>query len=143
MKKILIPLLLVAFAMNAFSQSVEDATAMVKKAVVFYKQNGREAALKEFSNKTGQFVKGELYLTVWSPDGTQIAHGANEKLIGKNLIDLKDPDGKEFVKEFIKIKENGWVEYKWTHPVSKKIAPKKVYLEKVDDILIGAGVYLK
>ena len=136
-------LILMAFSINALSQTADDAKAMVKNAVAFYKEKGREAALKEFSNKTGQFVKGELYLTVWSPDGIQIAHGANEKLIGKNLTDLKDPDGKEFVKEFVKIKDNGWVEYKWTHPVTKKIAPKKVYLEKVDEIIIGAGVYLK
>lgn len=121
----------------------EEAKEMVAKAVAFYKANGKEKALAEFSNPTGQFVKGELYLTVWDLKGTQIAHGANQKLIGKNLIDLKDADGKTFVKDFMEVgkKGNGWVDYKWTNPTSKKIEAKSVYLELVGDTLIGCGIY--
>ena len=121
----------------------DEAKTLVKKAVSFFKANGKEKSLAEFSNPKGQFVKGELYLTVWDLNGTQIAHGANAKLVGKNLIDLKDKDGKAFVKDFMSIgkKGSGWVEYKWTNPATNKIESKHTYLETANDIIIGAGVY--
>lgn len=127
----------------AANPSKEDAKSMVKKAVTYYKANGKEKSLAEFSNPSGQFVKGELYLTVWDFKGTQTAHGANKKLIGKNLLDLKDTSGKEFVKEFMAVgkKGSGWVEYKWTNPANKKVEAKHTYLEAVDDTIIGAGIY--
>ena len=121
----------------------EQAVEFVKKAVAYHEKNGTEKSLAEFSNPKGEFVKDDLYLTVWDFKGTQIAHGANAKLIGKNLIDLKDADGKEFVKEFMKVadKGSGWVEYKWTNATNKKIENKATYLQKSKDILIGAGIY--
>lgn len=129
---------------SAFAGATPDeAKTMVTKAVAYFKANGKDKALAEFSNPKGEFVKGELYLTVWDFNGTQIAHGANPKLIGKNLLDLKDTDGKLFVKEFMEVakKSSGWVDYKWNNPETKKIQAKSVYLEAVGDILIGCGVY--
>lgn len=129
---------------NCEARATKDqAVELVKKAAEYLKKNGKDKSLAEFSNPKGEFVKDDLYLTVWDLKGTQIAHGANPKLIGKNLIDLKDADGKEFVKEFMKIgdKGSGWVEYKWTNASNKKIEKKATYLEKHQDILIGAGIY--
>jgi signal transduction histidine kinase len=139
----IVGLMFAGFSTVAFANTPDAAKAMVKKAVVFLKANGKDKALAEFSNPKGQFVKGELYLTVWDLSGTQIAHGANAALVGKNLIDLKDSDGKAFVKEFMAVgkKGSGWVDYKWTNPKSKKIEPKTVYLEVSGDVLIGCGVY--
>jgi hypothetical protein len=142
---VMIGMLAVVFSTTAMAAnpSKDEAKVLVKKAVSFYKAIGKEKALAEFSNPTSQFVKGELYLTVWDFKGNQIAHGANKKLIGKNLLDLKDTNGKEFVKEFMATgkKGSGWVEYKWTNPASKKVEPKHTYLEAVDDTIIGAGIY--
>jgi len=143
MKRFLFLLVMFAYPFELFAGTKADAQAFVKQAVGYYKEHGKEAALKAFSDRTGPFVKGELYLTVWDPTGVQIAHGFNPKLIGRNLIDLKDCDGKEFVKDFMKITESGWVDYKWTNPISKKIEPKSVYLERIEDVIIGAGVYTK
>jgi len=146
---LVVPLsLLLGYASTAWAQPAPteaDAQAFAKKGVAFFKANGKEKALAAYSDPKGEFVSGELYLTVWDFNGNQIAHGSNQKLIGKNLLDLKDSDGKYFVKEFMEIakKGSGWVEYKWTNPVSKKIEPKRVYLEAVGDILVGCGVYKK
>jgi signal transduction histidine kinase len=121
-----------------------EATAMVKKGVAFVKANGKEKGLAEISNKKGQFVDRDLYLVVYGLDGTVRAHGANEKMIGKNLIDLKDIDGKEFVKERVELgKSKGtfWQDYKFTNPVTKKIEPKSMYCEKLDDAVVCGGIY--
>lgn len=122
----------------------KDATAMVKKGVAFIKANGKDKGHAEITNKAGQFVDRDLYLVVYGLDGTVHAHGANEKMVGKNLIELKDIDGKAFVKERVelaKAKGTFWQDYKFTNPVTKKIEPKSMYCEKLDDSVVCGGIY--
>lgn len=133
-----------SFGALATNATAPEATAMVKKGVAFIKASGKEKGYAEVSNKTGQFVAGDLYLTVYGLDGTVRAHGANEKMIGKNLIELKDVDGKAFVKERMDMaaaKGTFWQDYKFTNPVSKKIEPKSMYCEKLDDAVVCGGIY--
>ena len=122
----------------------EDALATVKKGIAFIKANGRDKGYAEVSNKQGQFIDRDLYLVVYGLDGTVRAHGANDKMIGKNLSDMKDVDGKPYVKERLEMaaaKPTFWQEYKFTNPVSKKIEPKQMYCEKVDDSVLCGGIY--
>lgn len=137
--------LAVPFAVQAQTKATAaEATALVKKGVAFIKANGKEKGLAEISNKDGQFIDRDLYLVVYGLDGTVRAHGANAKMVGKNLIDLKDIDGKEFVKERVELaKSKGtfWQDYKFTNPVSKKIEPKSMYCEKLDDAAVCGGIY--
>lgn len=73
-----------------------------------------------------------------------LAHGANEKMIGKNLIDLRDVYGKEFVKERVEMarsKGTFWQDYKFTNPTTKKIEPKSMYCEKLDNAAVCGGTY--
>jgi signal transduction histidine kinase len=124
--------------------SAAEATAMVKKGVAFIKANGKEKGYAEVSKKGGQFSDRDLYLVVYGLDGMVFAHGANDKMIGKNLIGLRDIDGKEFVKERVemaKAKPTFWQDYKFTNPVDKKIEPKSMYCEKLDDTVVCGGIY--
>ena len=121
-----------------------DATGMVKKGVAFIKANGKDKAYAEISNKAGQFKYQDLYLVVYGLDGTVLAHGANEKMIGKNLIELKDVDGKAFVHERVELaKSKGtfWQDYKFTNPETKKIEPKAMYCERLDETVVCGGIY--
>ena len=123
----------------------DDAVAMVKKGVAYLKANGTEKGYAEISTKGGRFVDRDLYLVVYGLDGKCLAHGANEKQIGRDLIDLTDIDGKYFVKERValaKSKPAGfWQEYKFTNPVSKKVEPKVMYCEKLGEAAVCGGVY--
>jgi cytochrome c len=78
-------------------------------------------------------------------NGNCVAHGARPALIGKNLIDLKDQDGKYLIREMISIASgpgSGWIDYKWPHPVNNKIEDKTSYVEKMGaDYFVGVGVY--
>jgi cytochrome c len=126
------------------SATAPEATALVKKGVAFLKANGKEKGYAEFSNKAGAFVDRDLYLTVYGLDGTVRAHGANEKMIGKNLIDLKDVDGKAFGTELWTTGNKaggGTVEYKWENPVTKKVEPKVSVERKVGQDVCGVGAY--
>jgi signal transduction histidine kinase len=123
---------------------VEDAKRWVENAVAFYKASGKRIALAEYTNPNGQFVQDEMYLYALNPKGTMLAHGVNEKFVGEEFIDIKDYDGKSFIKEIVEIantKGSGWVEYKWYNPVTKEVLPKTVYFRKVDDLIICSGVY--
>jgi signal transduction histidine kinase len=121
-----------------------DATAMVKQGVAFIKANGKDKGYAEIINKTSPFHKEDLYLVVYGLDGTVFAHGANEKMVGKNLIELKDIDGKAFVKERVemaKAKPTFWQDYKFTNPETKKIEPKSMYCERLDETVVCGGIY--
>jgi signal transduction histidine kinase len=120
----------------------EEAKALVERAIAFYKANGKEKALAEFSKPKGQFVKGDLYIFAFNPDGTIIAHGGDPKLVGQDFTGAQDADGKYFAREFIKIgPEGGWVDYKWMNYITKKVAAKTAYLKRIDDVIVGCGAY--
>ena len=122
----------------------DQAVQMVKKGVAFIKANGTEKGYAEISNKTGQFHFEDLYLVVYGLDGVVHAHGANQKMVGRNLIELKDVDGKAFVKERVelgKAKASFWQDYKFTNPENKKVEPKSMYCERLEQTVVCGGIY--
>lgn len=124
----------------------DEAVALVKKAVSYIKQNGKEKALAEFNRPQGQFVDRELYIAALDLNGVMLAHGANARLVGKSLLDIKDVNGKAFVRAEIdvaKTKGSGWVDFEWVNPVNQKMEPRSAYLERVDDYFVLSGVYKK
>ena len=127
--------------------SRDEAVAMVKKAAAFLKENGKEKAFAEFNKPNGSFVDRDLYIFAYSAngDGINLAHGANSSLIGKNLLDLRDADGKAIIKTIIEAGNSkagsGWVDYKWPNPMTKAVEQKTSYVEKVGDVVLGSGVY--
>ncbi len=129
---------------GADNSSAGQAQAMVKKAVQFYKTNGREQAVAAVNDPQGPFVERDLYVVMYDLSGTVIAHGANRKLVGKNIIDLKDADGVKIMQEQLAAgrgKNGGWVDYRWPHPVTKEMAKKSMYNEIVDDVMFACGIY--
>ena len=131
-----------AFAADNFA-SAKEAEAMVAKAV---KAVGADKAgtFKEITAKDKKWVDRDLYAVVYDMSGKCLAHGQNEKTVGKDLIDLADADGKEFVKERVELaKSKGkfWQDYKFTDPATKKVLPKSAYCEKAGDVIICAGIY--
>jgi cytochrome c len=122
----------------------EEAVAMVKKAVAFIKEDGPEKAYPVISTKGGKFSDRDLYVVVYQLDGKVLAHGANAKFIGKDLIDAQDVDGKLYVKERVELaakQASFWQDYKFVNPVSKKVQPKEMYCEKLDNTAVCAGIY--
>jgi signal transduction histidine kinase len=149
----LLPLtLLCALALPTAASAAEEfvtkaeAEAMVKKTVAYIKTNGKEKTYSEVNRKDGPFTDRDLYITVYGTDGVVRAHGANLKMINRNLMDIKDVDGKEFVRERLDMarkKAPFWQEYKFTNPVSKKTEPKAMYCQPHDDVVVCGGVYMK
>jgi signal transduction histidine kinase len=137
-------ILLSTAAHAADRASPAEAEAMVKKAVAFIKANGTAKGYAEISNKQGQFKDRDLYIVVYDMKGNCLAHGANAALIGQDLSEATDVDGKPYVKERVELastKASFWQDYKFANPVSKKIEPKQTYCERLDDTAVCGGIY--
>jgi signal transduction histidine kinase len=148
MKKVWIGLLIVVLAAGfAFAQAKgtpKEAQALLAKAVEFYKANGQAKAFAAFDDPKGKFVDRDLYIYVSDVNAKILSHGANHALIGKTIIDLKDSDGKAFMKELVdkaKASNSGSIDYKWTNPTSKKVESKTVFFQKVGDVILVCGAY--
>jgi len=133
-----------SLAFAADKGSADDAVALVKKAAAHLNGAGKDKAMADFNDPKGQFVVKDLYVFVNDMNGNTLAHGGNPKLVGKNVMDLKDADGKPFIREMYdvaKSKGKGWVDYKWVNPVTKNIDAKSTYVEKVGETIVGSGIY--
>jgi len=136
--------LALAVAPAVAGASKDDAIAIVKKAVEAIKADGADKTYAVISDKTGPFVKDDLYVVVYQLDGKVLAHGANAKFIGKDMIDAQDVDGKLYVKERVELaakQPTFWQDYKFVNPVTKKVEPKEMYCERVDNTAVCAGIY--
>ena len=139
---------LLALSASAFAAekgTKDEAVSMVKRAVALIKAEGKDKAFAAISDPTNtSFHDRDLYIYVYDLNGVALAHGNNPKMVGKPLIGLKDNEGKPMIKEMIdlaKSKGSGWVEFKWPNPVTKAVESKAGYVEKVDDMLVGSGIY--
>jgi hypothetical protein len=119
----------------------EEAKAMALKAALFLQQQGPDKAFPVFNDKAGPFHDRDLYVMVYDTTGKNVSHGANTALIGKDLIDLKDTDGKYLIRDLVSVKDQSFIDYKWPHPATKKIEPKTTYVVRVGDYLVGVGAY--
>jgi cytochrome c len=140
MKKVLVLLVIGLMVASTFSVyavgTPDEAKGLVQKAAKFLKANGKEKAFAKFNDQKGPFKKDDLYIFVLDMKGVTLAHGANIKFVGKDMIN--------FIKEIVegaKTEGSGWADYKWTHPETKKMIDKTTYYMKVDDLIVACGVY--
>ncbi|HTV94623.1 MAG TPA: cache domain-containing protein [Steroidobacteraceae bacterium] len=128
----------------ADAPSKDEVVAVVKKAIDYYKANGREKALVEFNKRDGLFAKGEDYVDVHDMNGVCVAHPISPAKVGMNRADTTDSAGKFYVKDILeaaKQKPSGWIDYVMKNPVSGKLENKTAYWESYDGLIFKAGTY--
>src|ERR1700722_20821544 len=127
--RILMFALVMAYSTNVVAENLidsmrgtkEDAVVLVRRAVEYYKLNGEEKALADFSDPQGKFIDRDLYVFANAANGVCVAHGANKKLVGRPRIDEQDIDGKYYIKErteLMKDHESFWHYYKYPDPLT-------------------------
>ena len=122
------------------------AMDLVAKAQALIKEQGMEKVIPLINDPKGSLVQGEIYVFSFDFNNVCLAHGANAKMVGKDMGDLKDPNGVFLIREFAKIVKDsghGWVDYAWTNPVTKKLGSKSSYVERIPgtESYVGAGIY--
>lgn len=124
--------------------TADEAVAMTRKATSFLAKEGPDAAFAAFTGKDPRFVDRDLYVIVYDREGKCLAHGSNPKLVGKDLIENQDTDGKFYVRERVetaKTKTSFWQDYKFSNPTTKKVEPKSTYCETAGDKIVCVGIY--
>lgn len=124
--------------------SADQARSMLWRAVHEMKQEP-EAAIRAFNDLNGGFILDDLYVFVIDLDDQRMrANGAHPRLLEKNVGELRDPDGKLFVQEMIRLsaeQDVAEVDYLWMNPVTRKTEKKVSYVKRVGHHLVGVGAY--
>ncbi|MES2264724.1 MAG: cache domain-containing protein [Pseudomonadota bacterium] len=121
----------------------EEAVVLVNRAAEYIRKNGKDKAITEFNNQNGQFIDRDMYIFSMDKNMIILSHN-NKKIIGRDFSKFKDGEGKMMsseMKEILGEKGSGWIYYKWPDPVSNGLLDKASYLVRVNDIIIGCGIY--
>ena len=128
----------------ALADDKADCVSLSEAAAKMMKED-LPGALCEINKKDGKFVKGKIFVFAWR-GGILVAHPFMPQSIGNDITNHKDKEGKEFVKEYLKVvkeKGSGWVSYKWPKPGEKEPSDKVTYVLKVDDNFYVTAGYFK
>jgi polar amino acid transport system substrate-binding protein len=120
--------------------------SFVREAITYAEKKGKDAAIREFNNRNGSFVRGNLYIYAFDYHGTTLALPYQPQLIGTDLSGLQDPYGVNYTRIEILLAEHegGFIFYHYLNPArNMTLEPKMSYVQRVDDTWwLGAGVYL-
>ena len=121
---------------------------MVHQAGAVIRQE-KDEAFRLFHDPAGPFIAKDAYIFVVNPNGLEMVNPAHPNLEGRNMIDVKDKEGKYLVREMLKMAEkkgSGWVDYMWPKTGETIATQKSTYVAKVPFgdswVLVGCGVYL-
>jgi signal transduction histidine kinase len=121
----------------------------VNAAVNLIKEEGK-VAFNKFRTKSGDFYFYDTYVFVINEKGHDYVNPAFPNLEGRNVYDLRDEEGKYFIREFIqavKTKGSGWVDYIWARPGETTLVKKTAFVKGLtfngDFLVVGSGVYIE
>lgn len=141
---------LAVFGLSGTARAAEDcavAQEMVDKAIAHYKAVGKEKSYADFMDKDNRnWVRGESHVIVSTMDGIYKAHALNPGLVDNQRVpELKDINGVMIVLEMVKAGKSNpagaWAKYTWTHPETRRLAPKQVWVKADGDLLFMVGCY--
>jgi len=125
----------------------ESLKSFVDEAITYARKNGKDAAIREFNNRNGTFVRGNLYIYAFDYHGTTLALPYQPQLIGTDLSGLVDPFGINYTRIEILLAQHGggFIFYHYLNPArNMTLEPKMSYVQKVDETWwLGAGTYLQ
>lgn len=124
-----------------------EAVALADKAVANIQKKGVEEACKDFADPKGGYIHGEVYVVVQDMQCKMVCHPVLPRMNGKDMVELKDANGKYFTKDMRTVAQTGkpgWVDYVWPNPASKVLEPKSAYVRKADEkYMVSVGIYTK
>lgn len=121
--------------------TLDEAQAMAESAAAYLLEVGSDVAYSEFTFGD-EWRDRDLYVFVISADGINLAHGGDPDRVGLDESDLTDVNGVMMVQEMLAIEDTGWVDYVWPNPLTDIEEPKRSYIIRVDDVIVGVGAYL-
>jgi len=121
---------------EAQTASPELAQSLALKAAALIAHEGFEAAHQEFL-RDGEFKHDEIYVNVIDTNGVWRCYPPRPANEGKNVLAVQDANGRFLVKDIIalaKDKGEGWVEYRWLNPETKRMQRQVSYVKDVPEL---------
>ena len=122
----------------------EEAMHLVERAADYRTRcDSREAFLRGLTIKDNNFHDRDMYVFVLDRNGTYLAFGGNPAKVGTRVQDVPGIDGDGLTRSIVGQASEGpgWVEYDITNPASGKVQTKMSFVQRVDDVYLGCGVY--
>jgi hypothetical protein len=121
-----------------------EARDWIQKAIASYESLGAEKTLRLIGDPKGPFIDGESYIFALDIEGKLLAHPYSKELVGRNLMDLRDSGGKNFIEKLLAKARNrgyGFVEYMWPFPNTEEELRKTLFFQRVDGMVLCSGFY--
>ncbi len=137
----------VGYAYSDTNQLVD----LVERAARLLETEG-DSAFTRFNVPGSEWFQGDTYMFAYALDGTCVFHAQTPDLMGRNLIDLKDINGKPVIRDIVAIGQrpepdaSGWVFYLWQQGTQLSPSWKSAYIRKVvtpngRQYVLGSGAY--
>lgn len=120
------------------------AVQLVKDGVRHVRQVGQRQACIDFMAPRGGFQRGELYLFAVDLHCKRLAFPPDPSTVGQSDLELRDADGHYLSRQNVEIARtagSGWNDYRIANPRTGVVEMKSAYVERVDDMVIGCGIY--
>ena len=124
--------------------TADEAMALVDRAMAYRHHCGsRDAFVRDLTAVEHGFFDRDMYVFVLDGNGRYMAFGGNPAKVGSRVQDIAGIDGQDLMDSIVAQASHapGWVEYNITNPTSGKVQTKISFVQQVDDLFLGCGVY--
>lgn len=129
-----------------------ELAGFVTHAAEYARSVGREAAIATFSQRTGPFSRGDLYIYAYDNNGTLLAHPYQEEAVGTNRLNWTDSRGLPVIRigAHVAAHGGGFIAYLYPAPNLGPIneSHRETYVPKIGyvcpaggDLWVGSGLY--
>ena len=123
--------------------TAEEAMGLVARALELRSAVSGDAFVRGLTAVENGFFDRDMYVFALDRDGTYRSFGGKPEKVGSRVQDIPGVDGQELLNAIIEQAEAGpgWVEYQIGNPLTGSIQTKMSYVQKVDNLYLGCGVY--
>src|SRR5690606_29491702 len=123
--------------------TADEAIALVQRAVAFRNETTYDEFIQGLTDPSRGFFDRDMYVFALDSAGHYVAFGGNPAKVGTRVQDIPGVDGQGLLDSIIAQaeREPGWVEYDITNPATGKVQTKMSFVQQVDDLYVGCGVY--
>lgn len=121
-----------------------EAQALAEKAARHLAAVGLRQSFADFLTPGAGFLPHDLYVFVFDGEGTMLLNVQYPGLIGGNIANAVDANGRHFMLEAMhRADREGatWTEYTWYNPCNGTVMPKSTHIIKVGDVFVAVGAY--
>jgi chromosome segregation ATPase len=123
--------------------TADEALLLMERAIAYRQQTSPEGFIRGVTTAEQGLFDRDMYVFILDRNGTYLAFAGNAAKVGTRVQDIAGIDGQGLINAIVAqaSREPGWVEYDITNPTTGTVQTKMSYVQQVDDVFVGCGVY--